>query len=427
MDVNTAAVPACMQFYRVIRARPNPGAEQIGSGRNLVDPAPVVVEVLAELSTRFLHSGRAARYDSSHDADLRGVAAALGNLYLGTSAYRPDDVFFVNGSTEGIGLVAELGAAAGWDYLLPLPCYFAYEDAAVRRGPGVRLAYYGHERSGVAGRPGVATCAYINDPCGISGRRVVSTPEVSADLTVFDFVHQMQDPHGPESAAGSMTSARRLVGGRVDASAVFFTASKDLSLPGLRAAVVLTRHPALREHVRAAQFERYYTPNPMVGLTMAIYLALLVVTHEPRRWADVRALLNEHPLLRGCLDEPRVASFLVHREAMVANLRRSAQVLLDHAALFPKVERDLPSAGYSALLELDPSLVGTDVELTATSTRLLAEADLRLNPARMFGGDSAAWRDLYGSAARLRVNLSIGPERLAGQLSALAGALDVTL
>jgi hypothetical protein len=238
-------------------------------------------------------------------------------------------------------------------------------------------------------------------------------------LTVYDFVNQMQDL----GAVSSRASARVLASKAPDSSVVMFTASKDLSLPGLRAAVLITKSSELREFVRRIQFERYYTPNPMIGLSVATYLVLLNLAHETNLAPVLGTLLAAYEPLSSILEPSLAADFERHRIGMVNNLRRSAAVLPEYSHLFANVSGELPDAGYSGLMTLRDDIVSADVELVGMSTHLLGAYDLKLNPARMFGGDLSSWLTLHGSAARIRVNLSVGEQSLRRQLDALSRAL----
>lgn len=414
-----APSPSCVEYYRRIRLQSSAGAEQIGSGRNLFPPSPDLVETLSGLSRAFLHSERAVRYDSSHDAELRRVVAALVNTYLGTSIYDHDDVFFINGSTEGIAIIADYCALAGNGYLFPLPCYFAYEDSAVRRGES-RFAYYAAGHSTLSGDLSQRSyCAYVNNPCAISGRAVLPGLPAPrpADLTVCDFVHQMQDL----GASNSRAAARELAGAAPDSTALLFTVSKDLSLPGLRAGALLTKCSRLRDYARDVQFERYYTPSPLIGLSMATYLALLNLSYDPESLATVQGALATHPLLATLVSSDLPATFERHRQRMLAHYRRGVAVVLEYDDLFPAAPDQIPNAGYSCLLSVNGD-IGADAELADFATFLSTEHDIKINPSLMFGGDLDSWQALYGSAAGIRVNVSIPLPRLRAQLDGLRRA-----
>jgi histidinol-phosphate/aromatic aminotransferase/cobyric acid decarboxylase-like protein len=409
-----------MRYHQSIRTGINPDAKQIGSGRNLFPPSKTVIEMLSRLSNDFLSSPRATRYDSNHDSNLRAITARLVNVYLGVEAYRPDDIFFTNGSSEAIDLIAEYSSTVGYSSSLPLPCYFAYEDSGNRYGLSVNYysrtgIEYGKSKKAVGPK-----CLYVNDPCGITGKHIDVHPP-RGDLNVYDLVHQMQDLPGEEAAR---SAARRLWNGRADDSALMLTLSKDLSLPGLRAGVLITANSPLREFARTTQMRRHYSPNPFIGLSVAVYLALLNVCHDSSVWENIREIVHEHEGLRLALQEENVDAFLAHRSSMIANLSHAREALLSRVDLFIDPVEDAPRAGYSALMAVQPALLASEEAATAAARRMARDNGLKVNPARMFGGNASAWRALHGASARLRFNLSVGPSTLTQQIDDLILALQ---
>lgn len=122
----------CVKIYRDIRDGVPEDSLQIGFGYNLF---PTSSELLHCLTTMLYNLGtteRLAQYSSNTDTIERELMAQLLKSYLGLSTLKASDIAFTNGSTEAISIIIAYSAQAGYQALLPLPCYYSFEQSAVR-------------------------------------------------------------------------------------------------------------------------------------------------------------------------------------------------------------------------------------------------------------------------------------------------------
>jgi hypothetical protein len=196
------------------------------------------------------------------------------NMHLDAS-----DIFFTRGGTEAIDLAIAHLAESGHGLVLPLPNYYAFDQSAVRwRAPVT--AYYRHDgalhHTGTA--PAPRTCLVEVLPNGVTGVGHIPPKQARPDFTLIDIPFQIS-AEGPQPAA---ILRDRVHGLDLDAAALILTASKDLSLPGLRAAVVVTRNKALLGYLGRDRFERMaMTGDPVGEVVMLFYASLLAVADAP--------------------------------------------------------------------------------------------------------------------------------------------------
>ncbi|MFF1797239.1 ABC-2 family transporter protein [Kitasatospora sp. NPDC058263] len=203
--------------------------------------------------------------------------------------------------------------------------------------------------------------------------------------------------------------------------AVIMTASKDLSLPWLRAAAIITRHQGLQAHLSADAFDRVPTAAPLASLLMVLYAAVIHANHGPAELLDkrhrlARQIVAAHSLpdLPGSADLLRIHD---HLDTMADRFRRNAALLDAPAGPFAYPSGLSPAAGYTAF----PRLNRPRADFLAW-VRECGAAGLRLSPTVVHGGTTGAWQALL-PGQHLRVNLSESPQRTAAGLQHLGAAL----
>lgn len=422
----------CVQAYQMIRKGAGQNARRLSVGRNLYPLSSALQRSLGVLMQNIIESGRLSEYESVADERDKELVAELLRQYLGRPDIKACDLFFTNGSQEAISMICGYGADAQLAALLPLPHYYAYEQSSVRWGMPI-AGYYGVD--GVASWAGetpdrLLQVLILPNPVTGSLFKVPqvqrSSGKLDADFTVIDCVYQLGAFDGP-SGLGDVTRelCRTVPFGKL---ALLFTVSKDLSLPGLRAGVIVSGNRDLLRYAKADRFERYYSISPLIGQTLALYLSLLLL-NEARAHYSVYASRYEN--LRVAFLEAGVPfpgeedfeSMLSHFDAMVVNCKENL-VLVQNARTVLALEKGwLPFAGYSVFPRLLCDFKDSADFLSWTNLAA-TEYGLKLNPSYIFGATPDIWDDLYPEQYNIRVNISDNMEDLRIALERLAQATE---
>jgi aspartate/methionine/tyrosine aminotransferase len=381
--------------------------------------------------------GRMDRYTlPTGDSHERTVLAELVNRYAGSEVFEADDVLATTGSTEGIGLLfmamAEIGDI---ELALPLPAYFAYELSAVRWGLPIATYYdpANGRRCLASNNSRRRTAVIINSPESVTGLALSQSAmeEVAGQadpegLVIYDCIYQLEDLAVGSPGLSSRDVVRRAVADRekLERSVLLFTASKDLSLPGLRAGLIVTKNLRLKKLLNAILMERYYAGPPLPAYVMALYLSVLCAGTGARASDAVLSLLAaDGPTTAAASDSLSMltnpAAVAAHRARMLAHFEagfRTVTEQLDAGSdgsirLGPR-----PSAGYSTTLELPPEYAASSPMASLAQTWLRG-SELRVYPHLVFGGNDDAWATLHPGRAFVRLNVS-------GDLNELADGVD---
>ncbi|MBW3709700.1 hypothetical protein DTB58_38680, partial [Streptomyces griseus] len=225
------------------------------------------------------------------------------------------------------------------------------------------------------------------------------------DFTLLDVPFQI-GAEGPQPAA---ILRDRVHGIDLGKAALILTASKDLSLPGLRAAVVITRNEALLQHLARDRFERMAMSGDPVGeVVMIFYACLLTVVEAPHEQTAKLVRIAQDSVSRAGLaalpKEETYRRIRDHLTVMAERFRQNAHALDGPGSPVRRIPGMEPVGGYSAFAELR-----IPQERFLPWVTLCGRAGLRLNPTVVHGGTSAAWDALYPGGQLLRLNLSETP------------------
>jgi histidinol-phosphate/aromatic aminotransferase/cobyric acid decarboxylase-like protein len=415
----------CVRIYQAIREGVGSGARRLGVGRNLFPPNPKLASHLSSLFGALLGGQRLAGYESEADDRERALVAELLRRYLADSRITADDVFFVHGAQEGISVTMSYGAQLGMEALLPLPLYYAFEQSSRRWGVPIAGHYGGdgsvHWHRALPERPLRVQVV----PNGVTGTlffppRIAPSLNGEAGLDLVDFVFQL----GAFAGAGSLGEPSRSIVHATDLerAVLLFTVSKDLSLPGLRAGLLVSRNRELMRYAKADRFERLYSISPLIGQAVALYLAL-VLLYDQRSSSTIEGEVRRtfQAAGFGFPNERDLLAILRHFDAMtrrcldnLALVGRTRSLLLDAAWA--------PTAGYSVFPAVAFSFAG-DREFLAWIRHAGVEHSVKLNPSYLYGGTAETWNALYPGQYRMRVNVSDAPDALDLTLRRLAAAL----
>ncbi|MFJ2744804.1 hypothetical protein ACIO3O_34685 [Streptomyces sp. NPDC087440] len=380
-------------------------ALELGEGCNRFPPSPDLAGYLSGLLDRLIRDGTLSSYGDPRRGGTRQAMAELLGPHLGL-VLEPRDVFFTRGGTEAISLTLAHLAHSGHSLTLPLPSYYAFDQCAVRWGASV-TGYYRHDgqHHTTGAPPGTSSCLVEVLPNGVTGARHALPQLPAPDFTVVDVPFQT----GAAGAQPADILRERVRSLDLRTSALILTASKDLSLPGLRAAVIVTKNKALLGHLSRDHFERLaMSGNPVGEIALLFYVSVLLLLDAPDDHLGKLVQIAQDCVRRAHLpalpDEEIHHRARAHLTAMGNRFRHNAEALTDPASPLRQIEGLAPAAGYSAFAELHPP--------QADFLRWVSDCGqrgLRLNPTVVHGGTNAAWNTLYPGKQLLRINLSEEP------------------
>ncbi|WP_446225043.1 aminotransferase class I/II-fold pyridoxal phosphate-dependent enzyme [Nocardia sp. IBHARD005] len=410
-------------MYKKVRAGVDSDSSQIGQGRCLVDPSEDSLLILGQCLGEEWYRSRLVDYSGAWQEQERAVVAhALSRIWNVDVA--PSNVRFTEGATEGVSLVIEFLAANGFSVALPLPSYYIFEQS--RAVNGMPVAFYYNENGNtfpVADETSEHIALVSVMPNGVSGR-LFHEPDINPGYLFFDTAFQI----GHRSHDLPLrTLGEKLRNTDLERCVVTFTASKDLSLPGLRPGVVVSWDDRLIESIDQSRFARSYCLNPYGSLVSTSYvLAIGDYSRDPGEesaFADVDWVAAHVGTDAGQAVSSLAESMIAHFGTVMSGLASGWDVI-EHSWIadecdLTKIE---PHAGYSAHVPVGRT-IGYE-NLVAACNTVGRNFRLKLNPTLMFGGSAAAWNGLYPCRAGVRVNISESPACLERTLRTAKAGLD---
>nr|ADZ45336.1 aminotransferase [Streptomyces sp. NRRL 30471] len=414
---------ACVRYYRDIRTGARRDARQIGYGVNKWPVSATVHEVLHRVYGRLLGE-RVTEYDGDQDIVERRLIAGLVSRYLDLPGLDADHVSLFNGTTEVISVVTAFAARHGMRPVLPLPVYYAFEQSAARHGMPPPVHY--NHRGDLApwGRDEREPLVIDIAPNGVTGGWFTAgdrpLSHLRSRLRLVDHVFALPTFDHPDHLRAEL----RTRAGDLRHTALAMTPSKDLSLPGIRCGVLVSRDPEVHAYARADRFERGYALHAGLGSVAAVHLAMLLISLCPP--AEVLSLATElgQEFAAAAVpfpDDLAIADFRLHMQGMREGFLRNLDLVDRAPSLVLDDLLQQPAAGYSAFRWLAVPFESF-AEFTSW-VRSAGQAGLKLNPNLLFGGDQEAWQTLYPDRYGIRVNLSVPPPQLRTNLRLLESLL----
>jgi hypothetical protein len=200
-------------------------------------------------------------------------------------------------------------------------------------------------------------------------------------------------------------------------AAICLTPSKDLSIPGIRCGVLVSKAADLHAYVRADRFERGYSVHMALASVAAMHLALVQLSLC--RANDYRELVRE---LRADFtmahvpfpDDDGLTAFnrglCAARNTFLRNLD-----FIGNSPLFSP--SDFPVAGFSTFRALTAQFDSANAYTSWIAAA--ADAGLELNPNYLYGGDAGIWQRLYPNMHGIRINISVPTDQLRVDLQVL--------
>nr|BAM98976.1 putative aminotransferase [Streptosporangium amethystogenes] len=424
----------CVVAYRRVRHGVFT-SHQIGYGRNMYPASPDLVAQIRALVSVLFEQRRMTDYSTEFDGSDRHLIGGLVAEWLGCPEIGPGDVFVMSGATEAISVVTRYLAERGYGYVLPLPCYYAFEQSARRWRMPVDAHYNGdgllHET-----RSGSPRALVDIVPNGVTGRRFRLPAGVGDDFRIVDSVFQVSATATPGSGVDDRHLREVVRDIDLGRGCVMLTASKDLSIPGLRAGLLVTRDPGLRRYLEADRFERCFSLNPLSTSVIALYAALMCARASRRQGALApgRSLVPPRvPLSRPAAEDPLTR--MLWESPVIDDLdryllgmaRHYDSVLEIYGNRLTPLGIDLaprrPETGYSLFLPLPVQVDGPE-SAVVWCNRVGRELGLKLNPAAIFGGSDEPWTALYDCTRPwVRFNCSVAETDAVGTMDILDSAL----
>lgn len=408
--------PHCVTFCEAIRAGASEeSSSQLGSGLWERDHFPALGTLLTAAVGETVEVGSIFRFGLGvDDPAARDLTSALAAI-LGDPEFSFADYVLTGGASDGLASVMHHCASQGLSVLLPLPCYFGYELAALRAGVPV-AGYY--ETSGPIVHwydAACPVCVVVNSPDALTGEtwsleQIQSLTTHIGDrlrLEVYDAICAMQGyarDAVTQARVRDLWTLRRSV-----PTAILLGVTKDLGLAGARAGLLASTDVELVDFVRQLTMARAFSAGVIVGGVMRFYCRLLLALDDADRLSSTsRSEPREVSFGDGCpgLTREVLDDFLAFRRSLDRDLDSALQRLDDEFApdLVPWAPRER-HAGYSVMVAVRGGVHGPKAVAEA-SRELLVRHNLRINPTYMFGGTPEAWDALHRGALYLRINLS---------------------
>ncbi len=410
----------CVTYYLTLRAGVPGSAFLIGDGANCTPVSRPIARALKRIYAETVDH-RSLDYKDDRAHQVRTFVAELLCDYLDVSAVDSNGVLVFHGTTEAISVVAAFAALRSLSPVLPLPNYYAFDQSLSRHNAPASTHYSADGRLSQA-LPHQPRLLVDVLPNGIFGS-VFALPErrPGYDLMMLDL------PFGlPQLGEGYFL--RRELSTRLrddDRWIVCITPSKDLSIPGLRAGVILSNDQEFISFATADRFERGYSVHSAVDLIIALYISMLhICTAEPERQEQLyqAAAARFASLSVPFLDHAEFGQFCDDVAALRC-LYLDNLLAVEKSGLFtPAAPELVPVAGYSIFrwFAKDFRSAGAYTEWLAAA----GAAGLGLNPNYLFGGSAEIWSRLYRGRHGIRLNLSVPRNELHDGLQRLASVLE---
>jgi hypothetical protein len=416
----------CFAIYRRLRADVADSDAEIGQGFNRYPCSPDLVGAVKLHLDSLLAEGRIEQYSAQSDAQFERLCRDLVARRFGRDLPNETRVIFTNGGSEAIGII--LGALADLEVgvALPQPTYYGYEQSALRHALRLAARYrsdtggvaaYGQPDALVQVQPGAVTGRFEQGPTALAAQwRIL--------FDVVDVVFQLAPP--ARQAAFEETLRRKVESLNFDSGCLVLTPSKDLSLPSLRAGMIVTHSPAVIEFAKRDRFERSFSVSPLIPFVCALYLGVVLLFRaraiggEAGFAEELDALLHayrEHSVPLP-LDEPALGRIVTHLTDMTSMCLAGHDLVRGFDDLFDSAEIEDHVAGFSCFPKLRISIEDHD-DFCDIVNDIGRRTGLLLNPSVLFGGTLESWDALFPFEARIRVNLSGPTRRLMADLDAL--------
>jgi hypothetical protein len=356
------------------------------------------------------------RYRMNKDVDSQ--IAVLLSHYLGQDELTAEHIVQTYGSTDGLDMVFDYCRENGIHQgAVPLGAYYGYDVAIAGNDLGITDYFVDgstFEQESLRDN-GKRYKRFVlrNIPDAISGAQEIQPPahlmEEGRTFTILDSTCQMMDLSQPLS---TQTTIRRLIqADDLKDSCLLITVSKDLTLPGLRSGLIVSKNADFLNHLRARTEQRYDHVGSLSCYTMLFYAYCLVLNSEVERLGNFQGLPEVlSDTILSCLPMPldyyeRLAiSVSDSLKAQRSTLRAGYEHLLESLPPCASVPEGLIS-GFTCFPAL-PFYRPTPESLHKFSLHMRDSQSLWVTPMYSFSGTELAWTSMLPDRVKVRVNLS---------------------
>jgi hypothetical protein len=420
----------CFAIYRRLRADVVDSDSEIGQGFNRHPCSPDLVSALKLLIESLHADGRLEQYSARSDDRLEGLCRGLVARRFGCDLPKDTKVIFTNGGSEAIGVVLGALADLGVGIALPQPTYYGYEQSALRHNLRLAARYradtggrdvYSQPEALVQVHPGAVTGCFEDGPSMLAASWRIS-------FDVVDVVFQLGSP--TRHAAFETALRRKIEKLDFSSGCLILTPSKDLSLPSLRAGMIVTRNPAVIEFARRDRFERSFSVSPLIPLVCALYMGVVLlfraraIRGEAGFAEELDALFDAYRefAVPFPLEGPILSRIVTHLTEMTSLCLEGHTTVRRFDDLFDATEIKDHVAGFSCFPRLRIPIESHE-DFCDLANTIGRRTGLLLNPSILFGGTLKSWDALFPLEPRIRVNLSGPTRQLAANLESLRTAL----
>jgi len=414
------SLPFTVSYYLKNREFSNdPDIVPSDIGINWIAPFPDIERFLHESIGNIFDSNKIICYTRpGGEKKDRELASELLNMYSGEKMFSADDVIFTNSSSEALEFVFGYLSAYRYDVILPLPCYFKYDLLATRKGISINAYYNNSGKTYINKQKSTETCMVINNPEAISGcykdilyfDQVEEQLNLKSNIYLFDLCYLMLDNHPQKPSPEIIKDIN--VHKQLKNCIFTFSPSKDISLSGLRAGLLVSKNGEVIEYAKNKILERYFSLNIISTQVTILYLILLNIYRVDNNLVksksdEIKKILKYYDFSYSALSYEFLMSFKKHQEKIIQQIIQNFNELTNrYCDYFDFSEYRVPDSGFSSLWRAKIDLPSIQ-KITKKSHYLSINKRVNLFPAYFNGGNLKAWNSLYPNEFLIRVNASI--------------------
>lgn len=421
-------LPFTVQFYKRIRRLNSPSNYPQEIGINFSLPFAGLKVLLHEILESLFTKGTILQYPSpGGETRDKDVLAELLNLCARKDIFKAEDVILTNGSSEGIDFTCRFLSQVGFGVSLPLPGYFKYQYVADSCGIPIQ-GFYNLEGEYLNLKPlDAPSCLFVNSPEAITGKFlsidfIKNISHLSnASFYLYDLCYLMLDTDSTISTRDFVSDIS--VTNSWKEAVLLLSVSKDISLPALRAGMLVTKNQELLNLAKSEIMGRYFSISSVCTYIMMVYLSLCAIWYADKK-SRHSVYKQTVYLMRQCnLNLPSYTPELVNlfidylSDLLFLYKSNFKYIYENYTDIFDICNSITPQAGFSALLKtnwINPGLTAIE-----NISDILSRKQLNIYPSYLFCGDPTIWEKLYPSKFHLRVNASTEREKLVCYLDSL--------
>lgn len=412
-------IPFTVQFYKRSRKYNTPVNFPQEIGINFSKPFPILKNLLHDVLEFVFESEAIIQYPNpGGDVIYRQLLAELLNMSIDSDGFSAQNILMTNGSSEGLEAVCKFLQKTASSATLPLPGYFKYQYLTEADRVPISRYYNAYGKQLEMNSSRRSTCIFINNPEAISGKfqtysfykQLSKSLNQEVNFTLYDLCYLMLDIDSAISTKDFLSTVAFSTDW--EKAALVLSASKDISLPALRAGILISKNEQLLDLTKELIMERYFSISPLSTLTMVIYLALCALWYNKNKMLESNFKEVKYNFKYCGIHLPSftlefVSSFQDHLNNLLLSYQKNFEAIYFNYADFFDIENSLiPQSGFSSMLTLrwdNPGIEAIEEIIDTLSNK----HNLNIFSSYLFCGTPDIWDNLYPKQIHLRVNSSI--------------------